>query len=483
MKISSLSKTSKKLLQTNSRCFSTCLNNKASLIGSPSEIPLSSFFPGTPVLPNQADSSEESLVFQTQKSTLPNGLNVVSTDSTSRGVSVVSLFVNAGSRFETYRTSGVSHFVEKFFFSGTNNRSLLRLVTELQKTGATVSAQAGRENIVYQTEALRESVPQVLELISNSVLQGRLHPWDLEPKTEAVKRDISEFQNNPQFVLNEALHNIAFNGETLGRSLLCPPHNVSKIDTDVILSYMDNLFVAPRMTLVGTNISHDELKELAAALFGSIPTQVSQRPEGELFTFDKSEYVGGDYQIHDLSGNGVHAILAYKGPSLNSTTQAPYLVLNEFLGQTSNKYTASIHHTASRLAKTVKNVEFGSSFVTSYSDNGLFGVYLSGKSAKEVSQAVEKVVSELNSVDKNLTQDAFEGAKNHALLKLYNSVSSSLGLNEHNATYGSVQEVAQAISNITLQEVQQAAKTLLQSKPTLVSYGNLDRMIKVRNIQ
>ena len=357
------------------------------------------------------------------------------------------------------------------------------MVTELQKTGANVSAQSGREHIVYQTEGLRESIPQVLELVANSVLQGRLHPWDLQPKTDAVKRDISEFQNNAQFVLNEALHYTAFNGQTLGHSLLCPPHNVENIDTDTVLAYMDNLFVAPRMSLVGTNISHEELKDMASVLFGSIPSQVSERPEGELFTFEKSEYVGGDHQIHELSGVGAQAILAYKGPSNACPTYVAYLVLSEFLGQTSNKYTGSINHNASRLAKSVKNVDFGSSFISSYSDNGLFGVYLAGQNAKEVSQAVEKAVAELNSVEKNLTEEALEGAKNHALLKLHNSVSSNIGLHEYTALFGGVQQQAQAISKLTAADIKEAAKKLLSSKPTLVSYGNLDGMIKVRNIQ
>ena len=81
MKISKLVKNTKNLISTNNRCFSTCVNNKGSVIGSPAEIPLSSFYPGAPHLPKDIDAKEESLVFQTQTSTLPNGLNVVSTVS------------------------------------------------------------------------------------------------------------------------------------------------------------------------------------------------------------------------------------------------------------------------------------------------------------------------------------------------------------------------------------------------------------------
>ena len=83
MKISKLVKNTKNLISTNNRCFSTCINNKGSVIGSPAEIPLSSFYPGAPHLPKELDSNEESLVFQTQTSTLSNGLNVVSTVSIS----------------------------------------------------------------------------------------------------------------------------------------------------------------------------------------------------------------------------------------------------------------------------------------------------------------------------------------------------------------------------------------------------------------
>lgn len=48
-------------------------------------------------------------------STLQNGIQVVSRDHLG-GVSKVSVRVNVGTRDETYENSGVSHYVQRFFF-------------------------------------------------------------------------------------------------------------------------------------------------------------------------------------------------------------------------------------------------------------------------------------------------------------------------------------------------------------------------------
>ncbi|KAL9647664.1 hypothetical protein ABK040_015153 [Willaertia magna] len=480
----SILKKSKNILpKNNKRNFSTCLTNNATVVGSPAEIPLTSFYPGIPESKHHLNNAhEEQLVYKPQQSTLENGLNIISTDSTTNGTSVVSLVVNAGSRHETYQSNGASHFVSKFFFSSTNQRSLLRLVSELQKTGANVSAQTGRENIVYQTEALKSGIPYILELVTNSVLQSRLHEWDLPPKIEAVKRDIEDFHNSSQLVLNEALHYAAFNGETLGNTVVCPSHNLNRINTDTILNYMDTLFVAPRMTLVGTNYSHDELRELGSILLGNIPTDISSQQD--ICSFAKSKYYGGDFQVNELASNSPYqtqAILAYQGPTTTDADLAAYQVLQNYLGQVGT-LKKGIDNNASRLAKTVNNIQYGSAFITSYSDNGLFGVYLGGNNGLNVSKAVEQVVTELRDVDKNLGSEELLSAKNQALARLYESVTGNFGLHEYVAAFGDVAKQAEAIKSVTEEQVRSVAKKLLQTPPTLVSYGNLQNMIKTRNL-
>ncbi len=77
------------------------------------------YFPGTPSVTESFDVVQEEAILNktVNQTTLENGLKVVSTDSVAKGSSVVSLYVNSGTRNENFNNSGVSHYVQKFFYS------------------------------------------------------------------------------------------------------------------------------------------------------------------------------------------------------------------------------------------------------------------------------------------------------------------------------------------------------------------------------
>lgn len=308
-----------------------------------------------------------------------------------------------------------------------------------------------------------------MELVADSVLQGRLNDWDLKPKVDAVKHDLENYANVPEVLLNEALHQTAFGGLTLGRNLLCPPHNLSSIDTDAILDYMNALYLPSRMTLVGTNVSHSDLSSMATALFGEAKNETDKQADTSA-----SQYVGGVQRLHDRAIDGAHSILAFKGASHKDGHALN--VLRAVLGQGSNVYTGGLVQPTSKLSKVVKStgVRSAKAFNHTYSDNGLFGVYVVGKGA-EVSKALSEVVSALKAIKSNGVNDAeLKSAKNAATLELARGLESSLGRNEFSAVHGSSSEHIKGLSGVTAQQVQKAASDLLASNPTFVSFGDLE---------
>jgi len=183
----------------------------------------------------------------------------------------LSISVDAGSRFETYDNTGVTHFIQRFFFDPTMTRSKLRLIREMEKTGAQISVSSGREDIVYRAEGLRESIPKIFDLMTDSVLYGRLHDYDLVPKTHLVEYDMVEFENVPEFALNEALHRASFSDKGLGNTLLCPAHHIHTINTDTVKNYMDKFYTPERITITATNFNHRDLTSMVEQFYSQLP--------------------------------------------------------------------------------------------------------------------------------------------------------------------------------------------------------------------
>jgi len=135
---------------------------------------------GASAAPRAQPSSEIAI------STLPNGIRVATAQSGSP-IASVGVFVDGGSRFETPDTNGLTHFLELMSLKSTTNRSDFRLVRDMLKLGASVSASAGREHFIYTADCLQEHVPHVLGTLGD-VIQH--HAYDAQEIIEEREKYI-----------------------------------------------------------------------------------------------------------------------------------------------------------------------------------------------------------------------------------------------------------------------------------------------------
>lgn len=85
----------------------------------------------------------------TQTTVISNGIRVVTQPNTTSPLSVVGVFIGAGSRNETIETSGAAHFLEHLHFKGTRKRSRYQLEIEVENMGSQLNAYTSREFTLY----------------------------------------------------------------------------------------------------------------------------------------------------------------------------------------------------------------------------------------------------------------------------------------------------------------------------------------------
>lgn len=413
----------------------------------------------------------EQKIDQVQVTNTANNIQVISNDSETKGNSVVSIYVNAGSRHQTFKNLGVAHFVERFFYSATNNRTFLRMVTDLQKTGGNVVSEVGREEIVYQFESLRDAVPQLFEIVTDSINQGRLHDWDLLSKQEAVQQDLDTYSSSSEILLNEALHQTAFDHQTLGNSLVCPSFNIKSINSDDVIAYMNALYTPSRTTIVGTNVDHSELVHMTETMFRDVKEEQVNR---EVIDLSKSNYTGGTARIYAKSDK-CESVLAFKSSAYVPTKKYQvYQVMSKLLGGGSYNYSGQLNNRGSLLNKLANEHKLvtAKSFNFSYSDNGLIGAYLIG-SGEGVNKSANAVLKHVRQLATKVNEGDLNRAKNLALLEFHRQLETTVGLNEFQSRFRSRQEQIENLKNVTAADIQAAAADMLKSAPTFVSYGNM----------
>ena len=106
------------------------------------------------------------------KTTLKNGMRVITVPmKDTKSLTLLALF-GTGSRYETKKTNGVSHFLEHLFFKGTTSRPRPGDVSQaLDDVGAEHNAFTSKEYTGYWVKAASRHVPLALDIVSDILLE------------------------------------------------------------------------------------------------------------------------------------------------------------------------------------------------------------------------------------------------------------------------------------------------------------------------
>uniref|UniRef100_A0A673FSX9 Cytochrome b-c1 complex subunit 2, mitochondrial-like n=1 Tax=Sinocyclocheilus rhinocerous TaxID=307959 RepID=A0A673FSX9_9TELE len=399
-------------------------------------------------------------------SKLPSGLLVASLENYSP-VSKIGVFVKAGSRYETAENLGVTHILRLASNLTTKGASAFRICRGLEAVGASLSVTSSREHMVYSLDCLRDDFEGAMEYLINVTTAPDFRPWELSDLLPRVKIDKAVADQSPQIGVLEKLHEAAYKN-ALSNSLYCPDHMVGKISVDHLQQFFANNYTSARMALVGLGVSHAAVMKVGEQFFS---THTGFGAPGAV-------YRGGELRVQ--SGGGlVHALLACEGAVAGSAEANAFSVLQRLLGVGPHvKRGSNITSKLSQcIAKATTQPFDATAFSATYSDSGLFGVYVISQADSVINAAMAQVTAV---AEGSLTADDLTRAKTQLMADYLMSLESSEGLLEElgvqvlsSGAYSSPQTVTQSIDAVTSSDVVKAAKKFDESKKTMSCYGHL----------
>jgi processing peptidase subunit alpha len=418
---------------------------------------------------------------KTKITTLPNGVKIAS-ETSPNPVASIGIYVDSGSVYETPGTIGVSHLLEKMAFKTTTNRSHLRLIREIEAIGGSVTASASREQMSYTYDALKTHLPEMVEVLVDSIRNPAFLDWEVKEQLKKVKAEVEEAAENPQGVLLEAIHSAGFSG-ALANPLIAPESAISQLDANVLEEFVCENYIAPRIVLAASGVDHEELLSLAEPLLGDLEAKpLPQQP--------KSVYIGGDYR-HQADPSRTHVALAFEVPGgWRKDKDAMTLSVLQTLMGGGGSFSAGgpgkgMH---SRLYVRVLNefsqVQSFSAFNSIYNDTGIFGIHATTGSEfapKAVDLAVREFLSVATpgQVDQAQLDRAKESTKSAILMNLESRMVASEDIGRQILTYGERKPVdyfLKAIDAVTLKDISSLAENIISSPLTMASWGDVIHM-------
>ena len=178
--------------------------------------------------------------------TLDNGLRLVLTELPhARSVSV-SIYVNAGSRYEAASAdAGLSHFVEHLCFKGTERRPDPRLVAaEIDGLGGSINAATDRELTVYYAKVTPERSAEALDLLTDLVRNSQFRDEEIERERGVILEELAAVEDAPDEQVGVLLDGLLWPGDPLGRDIAGTPDSIGALQNGRLRDYYRQQYVA-----------------------------------------------------------------------------------------------------------------------------------------------------------------------------------------------------------------------------------------------
>ena len=152
--------------------------------------------------------------------TLPNGLRIIHLPAPGQQVVYCGYAIAAGTRHELPGEEGMAHFVEHTTFKGTEKRTSLQILNELERVGGDLNAFTTKEHTVYYATVLRDDVKRAVSLLTDIVFNSTYPQAELDKEIEVICDEIESYNDSPAELIFDEFENLLFPGHPLGHNIL-----------------------------------------------------------------------------------------------------------------------------------------------------------------------------------------------------------------------------------------------------------------------
>lgn len=204
-----------------------------------------------------------------QKTTLANGLRVITANLPQTEVVTVLVLVGTGSRFETIDINGVSHFLEHLFFKGAERYPDTRAVSEaIDGVGGEFNAFTGKDYTGYYVRLAKEHASMACDVLSDMLLNATFKPEEIERERGVILEEINMYEDNPMSKIAEVFESVVFGDQPLGWPIAGPKDVIKRVSRDEIMNYRARTYVPQNMVVTITGaIDHAQGLALAEKYF------------------------------------------------------------------------------------------------------------------------------------------------------------------------------------------------------------------------
>ncbi len=401
-----------------------------------------------------------------EKTTLKNGLRIVTSSMPHTRAVSISIYVGAGSRYEPAEKAGISHFIEHMCFKGTKKRPTSREISEtIEGIGGVLNAGTDRELTVYWAKVAKPHFDVALDLLVDVLRSSKFDAQEMEKERLVVLEELNMTNEYPGHRAEAILEELMWPDNALGRDVGGTKTSVQNIVRDDMVEYIGHQYVLSNMVVSAAgDIDHKYVVDKVKRLMKGWPV-------GKLLDWQRADGAqdSSRFKLEYRKSDQAHICMGFHGLSMRHKDRYAGDLLSTVLGE----------GMSSRLFLEVRE-KHGLAYdvhssVDHMLDCGTFGVY-AGVDPKRGPKAVQTILGELAKIRDGVSEQeltkAREFAKGRMLLRMEDTRAVAGWIGGQEMLKGEILTVDQVVSRldaVTTKDVKRVARSLLKEENLTVS--------------
>ena len=357
-----------------------------------------------------------------QRTTLTNGITVLSY----KNVNVSSVYMvgllNSGSRLDPQEKLGLAHFTASMLSRGTLRHSFKEFHEELENRGANLSFSCGANNTWFRGRSLAEDLETIIALSAEGLRQPAFRPEYFERVRAQLLAGLAIREQDTGEAASLLFDQYLFPNHPYGQPTDGFAETTQRISVEDLQEYHRQNYSPQDMVLVVAGaVEGRQVVDLAQKYFADWENRGAQAQSAAAIPDAPQALTRKHRHLEDKSQADL--ILGTRGPQRTSPDYLPVYLGNNILGQ---------FGLMGRIGESVRTrsglAYYASSSVTAWTDSGSWEVS-AGTSAENLEKAIELIREEIRKyVSTPVSAEELDDSKSNLIGRLPLSLESNAGL-------------------------------------------------------
>ncbi len=322
--------------------------------------------------------------------TLKNKLKIITYHMPSAHGVTTGIFVNVGSRYETDKLAGISHFIEHMLFKGTINRPTPADISRsIEGVGGYLNAATSQDYTFYYNRIPYKYAATALEVLADMFNNSLFDSQAIKRESGVILEELNMYLDTPTRYIYDLIMQTVWPHSALGRDVIGTRRSIKSLRRPDFLKYLSQAYQPQNLVVVAAGrIKQQEVVTAVKKYFGKLKNKKPFK-----LKIDTKEQTAPRVNIYHKKTDQVHLCLAVPALSHNHPSDAVLTLLDTILGT----------GMSSRLFLNIRE-KHGlcysiSSFNEKFAETGLFGI-TAGLSLDKIDLAIKAIVFELERLTK-----------------------------------------------------------------------------------